>query len=122
MRQRGILPGGGLENTEEDTNQCTAREYWRSALSETTRENLAEDSRYFLHQALSTLFLNVLTGAEGVHLISQSGKQYLDFQGNSVQLSPPFTLSRAELTQAVSILDQAFGQIENPLLQEYSHV
>ncbi|OMQ26769.1 aspartate aminotransferase family protein [Serratia oryzae] len=84
MRQHTALPGGGLADTEGDINRSVTREHWWAEQSEAIREDLAEDSRYFLHQALSTPCLDVLARAEGTYLTSQSGKQYLDFHGNSV--------------------------------------
>lgn len=83
MKHPLILPAGGAD-TEGDINQSAAREQWWAEQSAATQESLAEDSRYFLHQALSTPCLDVLTATEGALLTSQSGKQYLDFHGNNV--------------------------------------
>ena len=49
-----------------------------------TQKWLDEDSRYFLHQSLSTPCLNVLTACDGVYLEDLQGRRYLDFHGNSV--------------------------------------
>ncbi|MBV7416746.1 aspartate aminotransferase family protein [Aeromonas sp. sif2433] len=84
MSSHASLPGGGLADTEGDINLGEARQRWWAAQSEPVREGLAEDGRYFLHQALSTPCLDLLAGAQGTVLTSVSGKQYLDFHGNSV--------------------------------------
>ncbi|MNG91909.1 2,2-dialkylglycine decarboxylase [compost metagenome] len=42
-------------------------------------------------------------------------------QGNVIQLSPPLNISRADLAQAIAILDQALGEIEASQEQENSH-
>ena len=49
-----------------------------------TRRLIDEDSKYFLHQALSTPVMNVLTKTEGAYIEDLSGKRYLDLHGNGV--------------------------------------
>ena len=84
MSRHPTLPGGGLADTEGDINLGEARLRWWARQSEPVRDGLAEDGRYFLHQALSSPCLDLLTGAQGSRLTSASGHQYLDFHGNSV--------------------------------------
>jgi 4-aminobutyrate aminotransferase len=70
---------------EGDSNATLRRAAWQAHhLDGATRELLAEDARYFLHQSLSTPCLNVLDGAEGAWIMDISGRRYLDFHGNAV--------------------------------------
>ncbi len=70
---------------EGDINTTSERERWeREQLADSTQELIAEDARYFLHQALSTPCLNALAGAEGSWLVDVEGRRYLDFHGNNV--------------------------------------
>ncbi len=71
--------------TEGDINSTPGRQEWeRVQIDERTRELLAKDSRYFLHQALSTPCLDVLQNCAGPFIENISGKKYYDFHGNSV--------------------------------------
>ncbi|AZN41482.1 aspartate aminotransferase family protein [Paenibacillus albus] len=71
--------------TEGDINLSPERQEWQNQhLSEETKEILEEDSRYFLHQSMSTPCLNVIVNAEGIYLEDQDGRKYMDFHGNSV--------------------------------------
>jgi 4-aminobutyrate aminotransferase len=71
--------------SEGDTNITAAREAWTNAIAdETTQKMLADDSRYFLHQAMSTPCLDALTGADGIYIEDAAGKRYMDFHGNNV--------------------------------------
>ncbi|MFC4303782.1 aspartate aminotransferase family protein [Cohnella boryungensis] len=71
--------------TEGDINLSTERKQWQEAnLSPRTMEVLEEDSRYFLHQSMSTPCLNVITNAEGIYLEDMDGRKIMDFHGNSV--------------------------------------
>ena len=69
---------------EGDVNATPAREAWNNRLPEKTRNLLAEDARWFLHQSLSTPCLNVLQGSAGVYLEDASGAHIFDFHGNNV--------------------------------------
>ncbi|QHT64048.1 aspartate aminotransferase family protein [Paenibacillus lycopersici] len=71
--------------TEGDINLSAERRHWQAAnLSEATLDVLEEDSRYFVHQSMSTPCLNVITNAEGIYLEDMDGRKYMDFHGNSV--------------------------------------
>ncbi|ULO06298.1 aspartate aminotransferase family protein [Paenibacillus sp. 19GGS1-52] len=73
------------QRTEGDINLSIERERWQeSHLSRQTRDVLEEDSRYFLHQSMSSPCLNVITNAEGIYLEDLDGRKYMDFHGNSV--------------------------------------
>jgi 4-aminobutyrate aminotransferase len=61
------------------------RDRWSAEhLDDNTREWLAEDARWFLHQALSTPCLNVLARCQGSYIEDLQGRRYLDFHGNNV--------------------------------------
>lgn len=71
--------------SEGDINLGERRSLWQAAnIDPTTQAMLAEDSRWFLHQSMSTPCLNALSGAEGSWLIDAAGRRILDFHGNSL--------------------------------------
>jgi 4-aminobutyrate aminotransferase len=73
------------ERVEGDTNVSPLREAYQSKhLNEASRELLAEDAEYFLHQSLSTPCLDVLVEAEGIYLHNSTGRKLMDFHGNGV--------------------------------------
>jgi 4-aminobutyrate aminotransferase len=79
------VPQGRVAQSEGDVNRSAAREAWQSEhLDQETRDLLAEDERYFLHQSLSSPCLNALSACDGSFLIDMQGRRYLDFHGNNV--------------------------------------
>jgi (R)-1-hydroxy-2-aminoethylphosphonate ammonia-lyase len=77
--------GSSFEGVEGDLNLSPRRAEWsRRHIGDETRRWLEEDSRYFLHQALSTPCLNALARADGIYLEDLEGRRYMDFHGNSV--------------------------------------
>jgi 4-aminobutyrate aminotransferase len=71
--------------SEGDLNISTRRAEWQAQHLDTeTRALLAEDERYFLHQALSTPCLNALRSCEGIYIEDLQGRRYMDFHGNGV--------------------------------------
>ncbi|MCW8331287.1 aspartate aminotransferase family protein [Photobacterium sp. SDRW27] len=71
--------------SEGDTNITPARESWTRSISDMKiKEMLDQDSRYFLHQSMSTPCLDALVGAEGIYIEDAAGKRYMDFHGNNV--------------------------------------
>jgi len=71
--------------TEGDINLSMERKQWQEThLSQQTIEVLEDDSRYFLHQSMSTPCMNVITNAEGIYLEDMDGRKVMDFHGNSV--------------------------------------
>jgi (R)-1-hydroxy-2-aminoethylphosphonate ammonia-lyase len=79
------MAGSAFEGIEGDLNLSPHRAEWiRRNIGAETSRRLEEDARYFLHQALSTPCLNVLTRAEGIYLEDVQGRRYMDFHGNSV--------------------------------------
>ena len=70
---------------EGDVNLSPLRKRWEAdRLAPATRELLAEDAKYFLHQSLSTPCFNALESASGIWLEDVEGRRYMDFHGNSV--------------------------------------
>jgi (R)-1-hydroxy-2-aminoethylphosphonate ammonia-lyase len=66
-------------------NVSSRREDWvRRNIDAETQRWLDEDSKYFLHQSLSTPCLNVLSQCDGAHIEDLQGRRYLDFHGNQV--------------------------------------
>jgi D-3-phosphoglycerate dehydrogenase len=70
--------------TEGDTNLSPLRERWQEdCLDAETRQLLKRDGRAFLHQSLSTPCLTSLANCDGIYLIDEQGRRYMDFHGNS---------------------------------------
>ncbi|WP_336776954.1 aspartate aminotransferase family protein [Paenibacillus sp. MMO-58] len=71
--------------TEGDINLSSERKSWQANyLSEEAMDILDDDSRYFVHQSMSTPCLNVVVNAEGIYLEDLDGRKYMDFHGNGV--------------------------------------
>jgi 4-aminobutyrate aminotransferase len=71
--------------SEGDINLSPRRKAWsREHIGTEAEAVLVEDSRYFLHQSLSTPCLNVLESAQGAWIQDIEGRRYLDFHGNNV--------------------------------------
>ena len=70
--------------SEGDVNLSPRRRQWqREAIGAETARWLEEDTRYFLHQSLSTPCLDVLAKCSGSYLEDLNGRRFLDFHGNS---------------------------------------
>src|SRR5262245_16508745 len=70
--------------SEGDLNSSPHRSAWIANLDAETRHWLEEDSKYFLHQSLSTPCLDVLKRAEGAGFTTLRWHELLDFHGNNV--------------------------------------
>jgi len=71
--------------TEGDVNASSFREQWKKSIADTkTKDLLQRDNDSFLHQSLSTPCLDVIESAEGIYIINNEGKKYMDFHGNNV--------------------------------------
>ena len=71
--------------SEGDVNLSARRKRWEAeCLDDATRALLAQDSRHFLHQSLSTPCFNALQAASGIWLEDMQGRRIMDFHGNSV--------------------------------------
>jgi 4-aminobutyrate aminotransferase len=74
-----------LSRSEGDINISPQREEWQKKnIGAASRRLLAEDSRYFLKQSLSTPCLNTLQACEGIYIEDMQGRRYMDFHGNNV--------------------------------------
>jgi 4-aminobutyrate aminotransferase len=73
----------GAEQGDINTTEARRR-FWERNLSGETRRWFEDDSRYFLHQSLSTPVINVIARAEGAWIEDLGGKRYLDMHGNGV--------------------------------------
>jgi len=71
--------------TEGDVNISDERQKWDEKITDPkTRQILDDDSRYFLHQSMSSPCLDVLDECMGSGIKTLSGRQLLDFHGNNV--------------------------------------
>lgn len=71
--------------TEGDMNLSQQRNEWNESITnEETRYWLELDSRYFIHQAMSTPCLEIITQSNGSKLHTATGQEILDFHGNNV--------------------------------------
>jgi len=74
-----------VDRSEGDVNMGDRRQSWQAqVLNDTTRDMLAEDARWFLHQSMSTPCLNAVVAAQGSWLTDAGGRRILDFHGNSL--------------------------------------
>ena len=81
-----------------DVNQSPLRQAYHRQLDAATKQLIEEDAAYFLHQALSTPVMNVLSKTEGPYIYDLQGKAYLDLHGNGVHNAG---FSNAYVTQKV---------------------
>ena len=78
MELTGLLTEGDINFTEE-------RLKWNHKITDPlTSQILADDTRYFIHQSMSTPCLDVLESCKGSGIQTISGKYLLDFHGNNV--------------------------------------
>lgn len=71
--------------SEGDSNISKKRTNWQAEhLDQNTRELLERDSRYYLHQSLSTPCLNAMRACDGIYIEDMQGRRYMDFHGNNV--------------------------------------
>jgi 4-aminobutyrate aminotransferase len=74
-----------IEREQGDVNTTeNRRKYWERNLSDKSKKWFDEDTRYFLHQSLSTPVLNVISKARGIYIEDLEGKKYIDMHGNGV--------------------------------------
>lgn len=71
--------------SEGDLNISTRRRVWaKENIDAETQKWLDLDAEFFLHQALSTPCLNILSHCEGVDITDLQGRIFMDFHGNNV--------------------------------------
>ncbi len=90
-----------------DINQSPLRAAYHEQLDEATKQLIAEDASYFLHQALSTPVMNALSKTEGPFIYDLQGKAYLDLHGKGVHnagFSNPYVTKKviAQLQQSLA--------------------
>lgn len=73
-----------VSKEQGDNNVSPLHADYVNGHDEATLALIADDARYFLHQALSTPVMNVLTKTEGAYIEDLSGNRYLDLHGNGV--------------------------------------
>ena len=74
-----------LDKSEGDINISHRRDVWQKKhIDAESRALLAEDSKYFLKQSLSTPCLNTMRACEGIYIEDLQGRRYMDFHGNNV--------------------------------------
>jgi 4-aminobutyrate aminotransferase len=74
-----------MQREQGDINTTANRKkYWEKNLSDAAREIFDRDNKYFLHQALSTPVLNVISRAYGAYIEDMDGNRYIDMHGNGV--------------------------------------
>jgi len=73
------------QGAEGDVNSSPRRSAWQARhINTDAQEILDRDSRYFLHQSVSTPCLNTIRKAEGIWIEDHAGKRFMDFHGNNV--------------------------------------
>ena len=74
-----------LRKSEGDINVSRRRDAWqKNHIDAESRALLAEDTKYFLKQSLSTPCLNTMRACEGIYIEDLQGRRYMDFHGNNV--------------------------------------
>jgi 4-aminobutyrate aminotransferase len=73
-----------ISREQGDINKSELREKYFNDLNAETRQLIEKDASYFLHQALSTPVMNVLSKTSGAYIYDYNGKSYLDLHGNGV--------------------------------------
>jgi len=73
-----------ISREQGDINASESRQTYVSQLDSKTKEWLERDTNSFLHQALSTPVMNVLSKTEGAYITDLQGNRYLDLHGNGV--------------------------------------
>ncbi len=73
-----------VSTEQRDVNTSALRQEFHNGLDAETKRWIAEDADVFIHQALSTPVMNVLSRTEGAYIYDLNGKKYLDLHGNGV--------------------------------------
>jgi 4-aminobutyrate aminotransferase len=80
-----VQPGSDQFKSEGDLNLSAHRRAWSEEnIDAQTRHWLDEDTRYFLHQSMSTPCLNALRACNGIYVEDMQGRRLMDFHGNNV--------------------------------------
>ena len=105
-----------VSREQGDVNQSELRQEYFENLGEETRKFIEEDAKYFLHQALSTPVMNVLSKTEGPFIYDTEGRQYLDLHGNGVHnagFSNPYVIEKviAQLQQSLAFTPRRYTNL-----------
>ncbi len=84
MSARPPVANHSISREQGDINASDLRDRYLSELDAETRDWIAADATVFLHQALSTPVMNVLSKTEGASIYDLQGNEYLDLHGNGV--------------------------------------
>lgn len=85
MRNQPVKREKHLQREQGDINTTpNRRKYWERNVSGPARAWFNEDTKYFLHQSLSTPVLNVISKAYGIYIEDFNGKKLIDMHGNGV--------------------------------------
>lgn len=106
--------GPSLE--QGDVNQSQLRNNHTKQLDEETKSWIEKDAQYFLHQALSTPVMNVLSKTEGPFIYDLQGRAYLDLHGNGVHnagFSNPYVTKKViqQLQQSLAFTPRRYTNI-----------
>lgn len=102
-----------ISREQGDINTSDLRRAYMEQLPAATRRMIEEDAQYFLHQALSTPVMNVLSKTEGPYIYDLQGKAYLDLHGNGVHnagFSNPYVIEKviAQLRQSLAFTPRRY--------------
>lgn len=73
-----------MEIQQGDHNRSALRQQFVEQLSDETKKRIDEDASLYLHQALSSPVMNIVSSVKGPYFYDLSGNQYLDCHGNGV--------------------------------------
>ncbi len=73
-----------VSQEQGDNNATANRKNYYANLDMETKHWIKEDAKFFLHQALSTPVMNVLSKTSAAYIEDLNGKKYLDLHGNGV--------------------------------------
>jgi len=105
-------------------NLSPYRKSWNeNQIGAETQQLLRADADFFLHQAMSTPYLNVLRAAKGAWIEDVEGRRYLHAslrhglnfkvsKGNILTFAPPLNIKEEELDQAWTSLEKALAEVE----------
>jgi len=107
---------GSISLEQGDVNQSELRKNYAKQLDAETTAWIDKDAQYFLHQALSTPVMNVLTKTEGPFIYDMQGRAYLDLHGNGVHnagFSNPYVTQKViqQLQQSLAFTPRRYTNI-----------
>lgn len=102
-----------ISREQGDINQSPLRQAYHDRLDAATKQLIEDDASIFLHQALSTPVMNVLSKTEGPYIYDLQGRAYLDLHGNGVHnagFSNPYVTEKvlAQLQQSLAFTPRRY--------------